>query len=33
MLLDEYKIKIEVVANMREWKHSGFSVDTAQKIQ
>jgi hypothetical protein len=33
MLLDEKKIDQDTVAGMREWKHSGFSVDTAQRLQ
>ena len=31
LLLDTFKINDEIVGNMRGWKHSGFSVDTAQK--
>jgi hypothetical protein len=32
LLLEEKKIDQETVAGMRTWKHSGFSVDTAQKL-
>jgi hypothetical protein len=32
LLLDEHKINDEIAGNMRSWKHSGFSVDTAQKL-
>lgn len=33
LLLDEHKINEETVANMRSWKHSGFSVDNSVRIK
>jgi hypothetical protein len=33
LLLDAGRIDIEVVASMREWKHSGFSVDNSVRIE
>jgi hypothetical protein len=33
LLLDAHKIDDDVVANMRDWKHSGFSVDNSVKIE
>ncbi|MBN1760534.1 MAG: transposase [Chitinispirillaceae bacterium] len=33
LLLDEMKINETVVANMRTWRHSGFSVDNSVKIE
>jgi len=33
LLLCEYKIKDDVAANMRSWKHSGFSVDNSVRIR
>lgn len=33
MLLDEKKIDQDAVAGMREWKHSGFSVDNSVIIE
>ena len=32
LLLDTFKINDEIVENMREWKHSGFSVDISVRI-
>ena len=33
LLLDEAKITEEVVANIRSWKHSGFSVDQSVRLE
>ena len=33
LLLAEGKITVDVVANMRSWKHSGFSVDQRVGLQ
>jgi len=33
LLLAEDKITEEVVANMRSWKHSGFSVDQSVRLE
>ena len=33
LLLDEGKITEEVVANIRSWKHSGFSVDQSVRLE
>jgi hypothetical protein len=33
LLLDVGKIDLDVVANMRDWKHSGFSVDMSARIE
>jgi hypothetical protein len=33
LLLDVGRIDQGIVANMRDWKHSGFSVDTSVRIE
>jgi hypothetical protein len=33
LLLDEHKIDEATVGSMREWEHSGFSVDTSVRIE
>jgi hypothetical protein len=33
LLLDELKINESVVANMRNWRHSGFNVDNSVRIE
>jgi hypothetical protein len=33
LLVGEGKIKDEVVANIRSWKHSGFSVDQSVRLE
>jgi hypothetical protein len=33
LLLDEFKVDLDTVANMRAWKHSGFNVDHSVRIE
>ena len=33
LLVDEHRIDLDVVANMRGWKHSGFSVNNSVRIE